>query len=339
MALLDFIEVQSNGQVRRIELHQGDLTDLPADDAVDLVIISAFPNDYTPTQTSLIGALFNKGISVNDLAHHKAVDLRQAFSCWLSDQIQTTDRGIRFDRILCFEPHVRGNAPDIVGDIFRALAPFLGGDPPIRTAAMPIVAAGDQGYSIAAMLLPLVEAAVHWMQIGVPLESLKIFTYSEASAREASHLFAQLKEQYSPPVADDSDHEYDVFISYSRMNADAANTIQKHLEQDDLRLFIDVQNLEKGSAWQSHIFHALDSCARMIAVYSPAYLQSKVCQEEFNIAWARSRKNDLNVIYPIYWESAELPTYMEMLNYVDCRESQNVKLSKACDALIREFRC
>jgi len=75
------------------------------------------------------------------------------------------------------------------------------------------------------------------------------------------------------------------------------------------------QNLERGAAWQQRIFEALDSCARFIAVYSPTYIKSKVCQEEFNIAWARGRKLDRCIIYPIYWETADLPTYMDMLNY------------------------
>ncbi|MEM9482056.1 MAG: hypothetical protein AAGA83_00030 [Cyanobacteria bacterium P01_F01_bin.116] len=189
MSFLDVIEVKSNGHTRRIELHQGDLTDLSSDDAVDLLVLSAFPSDYIPSRTSLIGALYNKGLSVGALAQQKAVDLRKAFSCWLSHEIQPTDQGIQFNRILCFEPHVRGDAPDVVGDIFRALAPFIGGDPPIRTVAMPIVAAGDQGYSIATMLPPLIEAAVHWMGIGIPLETLKIFAYSDASADEAKNVY------------------------------------------------------------------------------------------------------------------------------------------------------
>ena len=340
MAFLDVIEVNSNGNIRRIELHQGDLTDLSSQDAVDLLILSAFPGDYVPTQPSLIGALDRKGISVYYLAQNKAVDLRQAFSCWLSEKIHTDAQGIQFDRILCFEPHVRGYAPDVVGDIFRALAPFLGGDPPIRTVAMPIVAAGDQGYSIATMLPQIIEAAVHWMGIGFPLETLKIFAYSDASARIAKQLFTKLKKQYLPhlpPETTDSNYEYDVFISYSHANTDAANIIQNYLQQHRLRLFIDVQSLKKGAAWQPEIFGALDSCKRMIAVYSPAYVQSKVCQEEFNIAWARGRKHDINVIYPVYWETTELPTYMEILNYCDCREEQTSKLYEACASLAKEF--
>ncbi|PPK73902.1 TIR domain-containing protein [Methylobacter tundripaludum] len=337
MSLLDVIEVSCNGFVRRIELHQGDLTELMPEDQVDILILSAFPDVYIPIPTSLIGALFAKGLSVSDLARNKAVDLRKSFSCWLSEPISAVDSGLQYDRILCFEPLVRGAPQEVVGDIFRALAPFLAGDPPIRTAAMPIVAAGNQGHSINSMLPPIIEAAVNWMGVGMPLETLKIFAHSKSDGRKATKIFGELKDKHNPPSARTSPYQYDVFISYCRANVEAADIIQQHLAKHDLRVFIDTQDLAKGAAWQPHIFRALDDCARMIAVYSPAYIDSKVCQEEFNIAWARGRKQDLNIIYPIYWESADLPTYMEMLDYTDCRESRSEKLTEACAPLLREF--
>lgn len=337
MTLLDVIEVECNGKIRRIELHQGDLTVLTPEDAVDILILSAFPNDYLPTPSSLIGALFRKGISVEMLSHNKAVDLRQAFSCWLSLPVTATDPGIQFGRILCFEPLVRGTPPDVVGDIFRALSPFLADDPPIRTAAMPIVAAGDQGYPIVAMLEPLIEAAVNWMRIGLPLEKLKIFAYSRFSAEEASEAFAKLKMRLMPPKRLSTGFEYDVFISYSRKNAEPSSILATSLEKAGLNVYIDVQSLQKGVSWQQHIFNALDNCAKVVVFYSPPYIESKICQEEFNIAWTRAREEESQIIFPIYWESAHLPTYMKMLNFLDCREAQADRLQGACSQIVDSF--
>lgn len=67
MELIDTIFIHGKER-KRIELHQGDLTTLRSDEAVDLLVISAFPNDYLPTSTSLIGALHRKGLSVATLA-------------------------------------------------------------------------------------------------------------------------------------------------------------------------------------------------------------------------------------------------------------------------------
>ncbi|MEO0866915.1 MAG: hypothetical protein AAFY17_00425 [Cyanobacteria bacterium J06642_11] len=195
MALIDVIEVKSGEYIRRIELHHGDLTNLPPQDAVDLLILSAFQGECLPTPHSLIGSLDAKGLSVYDLSQDKAIDLRQIFSCWLSHPIQSDNPDLRFDRILCFEPPEHSYAPNRVGDIFRALAPFMESEPNIRTAAMPILATGAQGYSINAMLPPIIKTAIHWMTIGMPLETLKIFTYTDAEAKEAKRAFAKLKLQ------------------------------------------------------------------------------------------------------------------------------------------------
>jgi hypothetical protein len=132
---------------KRIELYQGDLTYVSRNEGFDLLVVSAFPYDYTPTITSLIGALHRQGLSVAKLSIIKDVDLRASFSCWLSHEFKPDDYGLQFRRILCFEPLVRGRPPELVGDIFRALTPILAERPDIKKVALPVVAAGDQGYT------------------------------------------------------------------------------------------------------------------------------------------------------------------------------------------------
>ena len=66
----------------------------------------------------------------------------------------------------------RGEPPAVVGDIFRALTPILGEKSDISSVAMPIVAAGDQGYPISTILVPLLEAAIQWMETGLPLDCI-----------------------------------------------------------------------------------------------------------------------------------------------------------------------
>src|SRR6185503_21273459 len=105
-------------QPRRVELYLGDLAAIPKEQAVDLLVLSAFPDDYAPTPTSLIGALDRRSLSVRELATHKAVDLREAFSCWLSAELDRDHPNLGFRQLLCFEPLTRGAPPELVGDVF-----------------------------------------------------------------------------------------------------------------------------------------------------------------------------------------------------------------------------
>jgi len=321
MQVLETIEVSAHDPCV-IELCLGDLTSMPIEHAVDVLVVSAFPDDYIPTPSSLIGALWRKGVAVADLAKEKDVDLRDAFSCWLSHELVNLPEGLPYKRLLCFEPASRGTPPSLVGDVFRALAPFLAGPPPLRSVAMPILAAGDQRYSLQAMLFPLLEAAINWIRVGMPLRTLKIVVRNELQAIEAGQVF-RLVRSTQPAVSSSArrtDCEFDVFISYSREDGECADQLVSMLNERAVTLFLDRLQLAEGSAWQPKIFAAIDRCRRFVALYSPSYVRSKVCQEEFNIAWARGRKLERDIIFPIYWQSADLPTYMSMLTYSDCRE-------------------
>jgi hypothetical protein len=67
---------------------------------------------------------------------------------------------------------------------------------------------------------------------------------------------------------------------------------------------------------------------------SPDYLGSKVCKEEFNIAWIRARETDEDLIFPVYLYTAALPTYMKYRNYFDCREGDRSKIAEASKKLL-----
>lgn len=53
-----------------------------------------------------------------------------------------------------------------------------------------------EGVATAEMVLPLVEAATHWLQLGLPVEQLNIVAYSAQSAAELMGAFGVLKRQY-----------------------------------------------------------------------------------------------------------------------------------------------
>jgi hypothetical protein len=336
MQLCDTIPIDVGGAVREVQLLIGDLAHLEEGDAVDLLVVSAFPDNYWPTETSLIGALDRVGVSLADLAGDKAVDLRQFSACWLSQPIQRPELG--FSRILCFEPRVKGKAPEVVGDLFRSLVPFTAGDPPVRRIAMPLLAAGDQMESPMVMLEALADASAYWLASGLSLDCIKVVLARKwAGSSEPLEVFAKVKAQHTNRAAPAPEHAFDAFISYSHQDMDAVDGLVDDLQshRPDLRLFVDRIELKPGFAWQRHIFESLDRSRKVICVLSPAYVESKVCQDEFNMALIRHRRTDAGVLLPVYLRSAHLPTYMEIMQYVDAREADPQKIAQSAEMLTK----
>jgi hypothetical protein len=150
-ALIDSIDILDGSTSRRIALYEGDLTAIPKENRADILVVSAFPDYYVPTSTSLIGSLYGRGLSVDALAKDKAHDLRATCGFWLSNPIGGEAAALNVGRIACFEPLMLGSAASIVGDLFRGLFPFLD-DRKDQVVAMPVLATGDQGSPPVEML-------------------------------------------------------------------------------------------------------------------------------------------------------------------------------------------
>ena len=57
-----------------------------------------------------------------------------------------------------------------------------------------------------------------------------------------------------------------------------------------MKIFIEVAfyfYIFTGSMWQSSLYESLDRSECIVALLSPAYFSSVICQEEYNIALAR----------------------------------------------------
>ena len=104
LKLVDSFIVQSGSSQGEIQLCLGDVAYVSSEHAVDVLVTSAYRDSYYPVPGSVFGSLNKKGISVEALANQKEVDLRGAFSCWLSKEILNPPEGIQFKRILCYEP-------------------------------------------------------------------------------------------------------------------------------------------------------------------------------------------------------------------------------------------
>lgn len=340
MRLIDEYRVPG-GLGGSVELHQEDLAS-PID-AADMLVVSAFPDDYSPTPTSLIGALDAKGLSIESLARDKDIDMREGYSCWLSQSLRGSAVMLGYQRVLCFEPLVRCRPPEVVGDIFRALSPILAVRPSIQSIVLPLVATGDQGYGIREMLEPLLHAALRWLQIGLPLERIVIAVRSDDSLEEATHVFREARasfeefrrQQHREAIG------YDAFISYSHRDRDEEQLLERAVLEADpnVRLFVDRFGLEAGVAWQNRLNESIARSRRVVALLSPEYLRSKACQEEFARAYASRTESGKDVIFPVYLYSAAIADRMAGIHYVDCREGDAARIRKAALDLVATLHC
>lgn len=144
MRLINEIVFKDSRQPRRLQLYMGDLTAIPSHEHVDVLVLSAFRQNYSPTPRSLIGALDRVGLSVAELALQPDWDQRQTFACWGSAPINLPD--LNFDRIVCLESGYVGGPIEIVNHLFLSLCPFIFGPPGSALSPCRYSAQGNKGF-------------------------------------------------------------------------------------------------------------------------------------------------------------------------------------------------
>ncbi len=203
MKLLSQITIHREQNDAAIQLLQGDLTEIPGEHAVDILVVSAYPNSYEPVPKTLMAALFNKGIIVGEMAKNKEIDLRAQLGCWLSKPVNKEQQEqFNFKQILCFEPGARVYEDKaVVGNIFRCINAFAF-EKGNNVIAMPVVASGNQKVSQDKILPAIVEAAIFWLGNGLPLKSIKLVLYSDDQAGEGLPQFNKIKQDFESKTSD-----------------------------------------------------------------------------------------------------------------------------------------
>ncbi|MBX2921554.1 MAG: toll/interleukin-1 receptor domain-containing protein [Chitinophagaceae bacterium] len=359
MKLLSELTVARKSGNAVIQLLHGDLSAIPAAHAVDLLVVSAFPDDYITLPGSLFLALDKKGLSVKSLAANKAVDLTSQLGCWLSNTISKEQQDqFHFKRVMCFEPRRHTQQPqEIVGNIFRCINTFAF-DEEIDEIAMPLLATGYQKVPLEKMLPALLENAVFWLENGLPLRTIKLVVYSQEHAAAAHAIFSRWsraeeketalpKEPLSPPTKQINVEDaplpigrqemYDYFISYSHVQTpEVQEFVEYLLEQNgNLNVFFDKHSIQSGGLWIKKISDAIQNSRQVICILTPDYSKSDVCWDEFQCAKLMELRKKKSIIRTInFIQDDDMPLMMAIHSYIDCTERDMQKLKAAIYQLV-----
>lgn len=201
---------------RAFEILCGDITSPPErsdmDPELELLVVSAFRGDYTPTDRSVIGALHRRGINVGELARRPALDLRVGLGTWVSEPLPQPDC---YQRLVCVELD-DARRIDLAGtlrDLFGVLTIFEGregfrnggsGAPESYGVTLPMLASGDQALPQERVLAALVPAARQALHASPWLQRVRFVAYSTESASEfARALDRELGRENAPVSKED----------------------------------------------------------------------------------------------------------------------------------------
>ncbi|HEX8172021.1 MAG TPA: hypothetical protein VF824_15900 [Thermoanaerobaculia bacterium] len=172
-------------------LYQGDLTRLSLGETVDFLVVSCLPGDYTPTPATLIGALNNIGVSVQQLSQNPAATYAQ-YNCWVSQPVS----GQSFSQLIVFQSTGQDAAANLPG-IFSTVeayfpTPHPGTNYPYANVAMPLVSTGSAGADPTAVLTAIFNSAKSTLSGSYPLGCLRTVVYSSTLAQQMLTVFQQL---------------------------------------------------------------------------------------------------------------------------------------------------
>lgn len=125
----------------------------------------------------------------------------------------------------------------------------------------------------------------------------------------------------------------EIFISYSRRDAEAAERLRDHLIAAGLTAYLDKHDIAAGEDWRSRLGGLIEAADAVVFLISPDSIASEVCDWEVNHAELTGKR-----IIPVVCRDPaekEVPARLKRLNYVFMRTPVEMEsqLGKLRDAL------
>ncbi len=283
-------------------------------DPVDLVVCSAFKDDYLPLPNTLIGTLYECfDISVDELSKHPALNMKES-GVWISED--TGNRTIR--RIACLEIRDTpwGKQPSAVELKTRFEALFLAirvlslRNLLISTVVMPVLGTGNQGIGFLESFNPLLTECISCLNQVTTLKRIILISTNEENCRSAVDVICRLDQMYGMKSA---------FISYSHRNQIVADLIASGLRNHGIKPWVDHDMIRK-SDYADAIVQGIRKADIFLFLVSEYSLKSPDCLREVKNAAEVSDKGQLTIM-PVLLNHCEFPPgfayYLVGLDYFD----------------------
>jgi hypothetical protein len=131
--------------------------------------------------------------------------------------------------------------------------------------------------------------------------------------------------------------QWDIFISYSRADADAASRIGAALKERDVRVWIDTEQISPGDLFVSKMEDGLEQSSSVAILISPSSTASKWVEEEYSraISLAKRVVNPVRVI-PVLIKEAVVPGFLANRSWVDFQDESQFETN--IDLLVKGIR-
>ncbi len=318
--------IDLNNHTRSLEIFVGDVLSAENGQVIDLLCISAFPDDYVPTPGTIIKALAENNIFVAQEATNKARDFRKEWQSWISHPLKA--KSIQIDRLLCFEHGSQRDPASVVGNVFRAISEFILERPEqsMGVIRLPLLSTGNQRAEKSSMLEATLRQAYLHLRQGLPVERLQLVLWPNdleihTILLNTGRLIERIQSEWRLiNLADQL--SYDYFISYRRMDLGVAEQVVKAIKsrQPSAKFYIDGQALEAGAFWKPQLINGLYSSKKALCFITPSYATSGECMDEFHAALCCNQYRQ-KFLKPLLCISANqldtLPGSMQRIQLID----------------------
>ena len=287
------------GEPRHLEIWLGDVTARTGPKATDLLVISAFPDDYIPVPGTVVERLLQLGINVEAEAASKDEDWRQAWNCWVSRPLRHPHVG----QLICFEHGFDTKPESVVGNVFRTVRELLTlgrpGTPdmkPVETLRMPLLSTGQQQASRREMLRAIITQAFLHLAAGLPVQRVQLFLRPgsqglESLLVELGVCLEESRHQWQGGLWNEAPPDQDLFMSYRHGDIGLVTPLLASLKaiRPGISIFIDHEHLTPGHHWKLELLKAMARCRKALCLITDTYPDSLECVDEFHAALLRSR--------------------------------------------------